>query len=103
MPITDTDNEPVTYLNFQQEESTDSAVFTLLIPCVTGQVLKADTNADVSIFGRVSGVGSYVDLAVTPISLDPYAGTDQAFDLYVHTNAVSGMVSTAIGLRAGTP
>lgn len=101
--ITDTDEVPVTYLSYSLPESSDSAVFTLLIPCLEGQVLKADTNADVSIFGRVSGVGTYVDLAVSPISLDPYAGTQQAFDLYIHTNAVTGIVSTAVGLRAGSP
>lgn len=101
--ITDTNDVPVTYLNFSQQESSDSAVFTLKVPCKTGQELKADTNATVSIFGRPAGVGSYVNLNSSPISLTPYAGTNQAFDLFVRTGAVSGLISTAVALRAAYP
>lgn len=101
--ITDTNDVPVTYLNFSLPESIDSAVFTLKVPCKAGQVLKADPNPNVSIFGRVSGVGSYVNLNTAPIDLTPYAGTNQAFDLFVRTGAVSGLISTAVPVRAASP
>lgn len=99
--ITDFDGVPITYLSFTQVESADGAVFSIRVPCVAGQWLKAEANSDVSIFGRPHGsLGAFVDLAIAPISLDPYAGTKAAFDLYVHTNAVAGLVSTAVELSA---
>lgn len=99
--ITDQDDVEITYMNFSQEESTDSAVFVLKVPCKSGQWLKADTNPDVTILGREHGTAdAFVDLNTNPISLDPYDGTSQAFDLKLSTGDITGMVSTAIDLRA---
>lgn len=99
--ITDTAGVPITYLNFTQVESSDSANFTVRVPCIAGQWLKADDNPDVRILARPAGsMGSFVDLATDPISLDPYAGTNADFELHLHTNAVAGLVSTAVELRA---
>lgn len=98
--ITDLGGIPITYLSFTQEEAEDSAVFSVRVPCVAGQWLKAADNAVVRVFGRPSGSGSFVDLADDPISLTPYAGTNAAFDLYLHTEAVTGLVSTAVEVSA---
>lgn len=98
--ITDTNDVPVNYLHFSQAESLDSAVFVLRIPCVAGQWLAADANSDVSIMAREHGTAdAYVDLSSSPIDLTPYAGSDQDFDFKVHTNAIAGLVSTAVNLR----
>ena len=99
--ITDLDGVPITYLGFTLEESVDGEVFTIRVPCGAGQWLKAEENVDVSIFARPLGtMDAFVDLAIDPISLGPYAGTNAAFDLYLHTNAVAGLVSTAVALTA---
>jgi hypothetical protein len=99
--ITDTSNVPISYLRFSQVESADSAVFVVRVPCVAGQALKAEDNADVRVLGRRHGTAdAFVDLASNPISLTPFAGTNTDFDLKLHTNAVAGIVSTAIELRA---
>jgi hypothetical protein len=99
--ITDTSNVPISYLRFSQAESTDSSVFVVRVPCASGQWLKAADNANVRVVGRLHGTADpFVDLADDPISLDPYAGTNTDFDLKLHTNAVAGLVSTSVELRA---
>lgn len=99
--ITDSAGVPMSYLSFSQEESSDSAVFVIKVPCRAGQWLKAEANADVEIMAREHGtVDPYADLNTDPIDLTIYDGTNQAFDVFVRTNAVSGLVSTAVVVTA---
>lgn len=99
--ITDIDGTPINYLSFSQEESSDSAVFVVRVPCLAGQWLKAEANADVSVMAREHGtVDPFADLNTDPIDLAAYDGTNQAFDVFIRTGAVSGMVSTAVRLTA---
>ena len=99
--ITDTNDVPITYLRFAQVENSDSAVFVVRVPCASGQWLKAADDANARLLGRRHGTAdAFVDLASNPISLTPYAGTNTDFDLKLHTNAVAGLVATAVELRA---
>ena len=99
--FTDTADVPISYLRFSQPESSDSAVFVLRVPCAAGQWLKAAENSSVRLLARRHGTAdAFIDLADDPILLDPYAGTNTDFDLKLHTNAVAGLVATAVELRA---
>lgn len=98
--ILDTMNQPLTHVSFQQVENSDSAVLVIRVPCVTGQFLTADDVIEARVLARKNGTAdTFVDLASLPIDLAPYDGTDADFDVKVHTNAVTGIVPTAIGVR----
>lgn len=98
--MTDTGDNVLTYVSVELEESSDSAVLVVRVPCVAGMSLTADDDPDVRVMGRPTGVGSYQDLAASPISLTPYDGSDQDFDVKLSSGSVSGVLTTAVGVRA---
>ena len=100
LAILDTADQPITYISFQQEENSDSAIIVIRVPCAAGQSLTADDIAETRVLARENGtMDTFVDIATSPIDLSPYAGTNQDFDVKVHTNGVSGIVSTAVEVR----
>ena len=57
--------------------------------CETGKFLRADGGVDVTVEGRFTGVGSYVNLQTVGIDTTPYAGTKKVFDLRVTAADIS--------------
>lgn len=102
MIMTDTAGQELTYVSVELPESSDSAVLTVRVPCVTGMSLAADDDPDVRVLGREAGSGDpFQDLSASPIDLTPYAGTDQDFEVKLHANVVSsGVLTKAVGVRA---
>lgn len=100
LSILDTTDQPITYVSLQQEENSDSTIMVIRVPCAAGQSLTADDDSDVRILARENGTAdAFVDIQSSPIDLTPYADTNQDFDVKVHTNGVSGIVPTAVGVR----
>lgn len=99
MNVLDTNDIPITSVSLQQPESTDGPVIVIRIPCLAGQFLVADDNADARVLVRETGVGIYQDVGTTPFDLSPYDGATQDFDMKTHTNSVIGIVHHAIDVE----
>jgi len=100
MNILDSNDVPISQISLQQAESSDSQVIIIRVPCAAGKFLTADILAEVQVLVRETGtVDAFVDIGVSPLDLAPYDGTNQDFDMKVHTGAVAGMVSVAAGVR----
>ena len=100
--ITDTNNQPLLYINLQLEENTDSAVVACLIPCASGKYLTASISSLAQVFARRTGSGdAFVNLATSPISLAPFAGQIVSYDFRVHTLSVTGLQRVALPVRVG--
>lgn len=99
MNVLDAGNQPLSYISLQQEESTDSQLILIRVPCVSGLFLTAEDVPEARMMVSVHGAGSFQDVAISPLDLAPYDGTTQDFDLKVHTTAVSGVVPVAVDVR----
>lgn len=100
LAILDTTNQPITYISLQQAENSDGAIIVIRVPCAAGQSLTADDVVETRVLARENGtLAAFADIASSPIDLTPYAGTNQDFDVKVHTNGVTGIVPTAVGVR----
>jgi len=99
MNVLDAGNQPLTFINLQQAESSDSQIFVIRIPCASGQFLTADDVTEARVMVRPFGVGSYVDVQSSPIDLTPYDGTIQDFEMKFHTTSVTGIVPVVIDVR----
>lgn len=100
MNITDTNNQPITALPVSLVEDSDCAIVVIRVPCEANRYLAAVEHGSAQVLARRTGSGdAFVDLADTPISLTPYAGTTVDFDLKIHAGSVSGVVHTAIPVK----
>lgn len=100
MNVVDVNDIPISYLNYQQEESSDSSVLIIRIPCEAGTFLTANDVPEARILVRENGTSdAFQDVATVPLDLDPYAGSSQDFDMKVHTGAVVGIVPVAVNIR----
>lgn len=98
--ITDTNDVPITYISMSLQELTDSAVFVIKVPCQAGSHLSSEVNASAVVKARLNGTSdSFVDIASTPIDLDPYAGETKLFDVKVHANDITGLVHAALPVQ----
>lgn len=100
MNITDVDDVPITYISMSLQELTDSSVFVIKVPCVAGTHLASDADANAVVKARLNGTSDpFVDIATSPIDLDPYAGETKLFDMKVHANNVTGLVRAALPVQ----
>jgi len=99
--ITDTSGNALTSIPLTLAESSESSVMTVRVPCVAGQFLSAAIDASAKVLARLAGSGgAFVDLAVAPISLTPYAGGTRDFELKVQALAIAGsLVRVALPVR----
>lgn len=105
--ISDTSDQPLTYLSLRQVEQLDSAVFVVRVPAQVSRWLAADDNDYLRVLARRSGTAdAFVDLATSPIDLTPFAGIDGFgtlftvdFDIKVHTNAVTANRREGVNLK----
>jgi hypothetical protein len=97
--ITDTADQPITYLYFQLAESSDGPVVVVRAPGGAGRFLAADANAYLRVLGRRSGTSdAFVDLATSPLSL---AWADPAdVDIKAHANLVTALEQPSIRVRS---
>lgn len=99
MNILDTDDVPISQISLQQEETADSQIIVIRVPCQSGLFLTADGVSEARVLVREHGVGSYQDIHTSPIDLAPHDGSNQDFDLKVHTGSVTGIVSVAVDVK----
>lgn len=100
MNILDTADVPITYVGLQQAEGTDSQIIIIRVPCLNGQFLVASDVSEARVLVRENGtLDAFQDISTLPIDLSPFAGTNQDFDLKVHTESVVGIVPVAVGVR----
>lgn len=98
--ITDTNGEPLLYVNLSLTENADSVVIAALVPCKAGKYLASNSDAGAQVLARRTGSGgSFVDIATSPIDLTPYDGETVSFDFKVHSNSVSGLERVALPVR----
>jgi len=96
--ITDTGLNPVTYLYFMLQESSDGQAVALLVPGGAGRFLAADDDPVVRILARRIGVGSFQDVATTPLSLSWADPAD--VEVKAHANSVTGLSQSTLTVRS---
>ena len=86
--IKNADGTPSTSVRESVYRNTNGGTFQKLITCKVGFKIKSDVDSDVQILVRKAGTAdAFVDVAVTPIDLTPYANTDVLFDIKAHVDA----------------
>lgn len=97
--ITDINDIPITFLSYTIPESTDGPLFVLRIPVLVGHVLTATDNPNARVLVRRTGTAdAFVDIQTSPIDLDSFVTDTVDFDAKIHTNAIVGLVSTAVDI-----
>jgi hypothetical protein len=95
--ITDLADVPITYITMSLQELTDSAVFVIKVPCQANSHLRCPGDANGKVLMRLNGTSdTFVDIAVSPIDLNPYAGQTKNFDVKVHANDITGLVHAVL-------
>ena len=95
--ITDINDVPITYISMSLQELTDSGVFVIKVPCQALSHLSCPGDSSAKVMARLNGTSdAFIDLAVSPIDLNPYAGQTKSFDIKVHANNVAGLVRVAL-------
>lgn len=98
--ITDTNDAALTSVSLVLTESTSSGVLVIRVPCQAGQYLASTVDSLAQVLARRTGSGAaFVDIAVAPILLTPYAGSTVEFDVKVSAQAVTGLQRVALPVR----
>ena len=91
--VTDTNGVAITVLSMSVQQNSDTSVLVVEVPCTAGMSLTCNGDPSASVLMRRTGSGdAFQDIATSPISLTPYAGTTQSFDLKIHAGAFSGLL-----------
>lgn len=69
--------------------------------CQDGLRLYSEVVGDLTVEGRVAGVGSFVDLESSYVDLTPYAGLRKTFDIRITAGTVSAPTRRKFRLRVG--
>lgn len=102
--ITDSSNNPITYIPFSLYEGTESDPVSLRVtPQAETDVLEVSDSPEVTIWAKI-GAGAWFDLSANPIELAPYF--ESFLDLQIKAVAaesVPGLVRIELfmGVRAG--
>jgi hypothetical protein len=98
--ITDTSDVPISYISMSLQELSDSAVFVIKVPCQAHSHLQSEVDANAVVKARLNGTSdAFVDIAASPIDLNPYAGQTKLFDVKVHANDVTGLVHAVLPVQ----
>jgi hypothetical protein len=98
--ITDTNGEPLLYVNLRLDEGADSVVVVARVPCVAGKFLASDGDGRAQVLARRTGSGdTFADIADDPISLTEFDGQTVDFDFKVHAGTVTGLERVALPVR----
>lgn len=99
MSITDTSDQPITYLYFLLTESSDGPVVVVRAPGGPGRYLKADDDSLLRILGRRAGsADAFVDLFSSPLSLSWADPAD--VEVKAHANATAGAEYKTVRVRS---
>lgn len=99
--FTDADGNTLSHVALVLAPAQASAVVVARVPCEAGRYLAASAGAASRVEARRTGSGDpFVDLAVAPISLTPYAGGLVSFDFRVTALSPSARVRDALEVRA---
>lgn len=96
--IYDIDDNPIAGFNYPMS-SGQVVPFQIRADCQAGLRLFSDVVGDLTVEGRLAGVGSYVNLETSDISLGAYAGTRQNFDIRITAGTVVTLVRRTFKIK----
>ncbi|MBA3242647.1 MAG: hypothetical protein H0T60_15585 [Acidobacteria bacterium] len=98
--ITDTNDQPLLYVNLRLGEGADSVVIIGRVPCRAGRFLATDSDTRAQVLARRTGSGNaFVDIADAPIDLTEFDGETVEFDFKVSAGEVTGLERVALPVR----
>jgi hypothetical protein len=80
--------------------SGEDEIITLKIDCLTGWQLSGEAVADVAVEARHQG-DAYVNIETTPISLTPWNGTLQTFEIRLTAGTITTALTRSFTLSVG--
>ena len=80
--------------------SGETKTVTIQLDCLTGYQLSGEAVSDVTVEARHSG-DSFVDIETTPISLTPWNGTRETFEVRLTVGTITTPLTRAFTLSVG--
>lgn len=103
MLITDGNGDALGYLPVNLKAGEESTPILIKItPTSLGERLRASSGINATIWARIHPAGAWIDINAAPMSLDPYYGSTQDFDIKIVAGAIVGSTRAALYFGASS-